>query len=127
MCFSLTTVALPFSFADSSKNFYSATVAKQIFTVKLIFLLALIFSLCYFLTNMSKKNHNTDGYTTAEAANLVGVSSARIRQLALAGEIEHKYFGRSIVVTELGITQAKARRKTVGRPAADKPGDKKAA
>jgi excisionase family DNA binding protein len=48
-------------------------------------------------------------YTVQEAANKVGVSSSRIRQMVLAGEIDHRYFGRVIVVTEEGIKNAKAR------------------
>ena len=56
-------------------------------------------------------------YTSQEAANALGVSVSRIRQLALAGEIDHEYFGRSLVITPLGIKQAKARKTTPG-PAA---------
>jgi hypothetical protein len=48
-------------------------------------------------------------YTVQEAANKVGVSSSRIRQMVLASEIDHRYFGRVIVITEIGINQAKAR------------------
>lgn len=53
-------------------------------------------------------------YTTDKAAQLVGVSATRIRQLAKAGLIEHKIFGRTLVVTEAGIAQAKARNKRPG-------------
>jgi excisionase family DNA binding protein len=48
-------------------------------------------------------------YTVQEAANKVGVSSSRIRQMVLAGEIDHRYFGRVIVITDVGVNQAKAR------------------
>lgn len=58
-------------------------------------------------------------YTVIDAAKLVGVSDSRIRQLALAGEIEHRYFGRALVITENGIKQAKAR-KTKPGPAKSK-------
>jgi excisionase family DNA binding protein len=63
------------------------------------------------------------GYTSREAAAEVGVSDSRIRQLALAGEIEHYYFGRSLVITARGIQQAKARKKKPG----PKPSGNKAA
>lgn len=45
-------------------------------------------------------------FTTKEAAKLVGVSDSRIRQMVLAGEIDHRYFGRVLVITQKGITQA---------------------
>ena len=58
-------------------------------------------------------------YTVSDAAEEVGVSDSRIRQLALAGEIDHHYFGRALVITEKGIAQAKAR-KTKPGPAKSK-------
>ena len=58
-------------------------------------------------------------YTVQEAADQVGISDSRIRQLVLAGDIDHLYFGRAIVITELGIEQAKAR-KTKPGPSAHK-------
>ena len=57
-------------------------------------------------------------YTTDEAAKLVGVSATRIRQLARDGSIESRKFGRSLVITENGIMQAKARNTKPG-PQAD--------
>ena len=48
-------------------------------------------------------------YTVQEAAEQIGVSSSRIRQMVLAGEIDHRYFGRVIVITDTGINQAKSR------------------
>jgi hypothetical protein len=69
-------------------------------------------------------------FTSQEAAAEVGVSDSRIRQLALAGVIDHYYFGRSLVITPLGIKQAKARKRTPGPAAAkssDKPNRRKAA
>lgn len=45
-------------------------------------------------------------FTAKEAALKVGVSYSRIRQMTAAGEIEHKYFGRMLVITEKGIEQA---------------------
>lgn len=53
-------------------------------------------------------------YTSQEAAEAVGISDSRIRQLALSGEIEHRYFGRSLVITEKGVKQAQDRKKTPG-------------
>lgn len=48
-------------------------------------------------------------FTTKQAAKLVGVSDSRIRQMVLAGEIEHTYFGRVLVITQKGVNQAKSR------------------
>jgi hypothetical protein len=72
---------------------------------------------------MNKKEE----FTSQEAALLVGVSDSRIRQLALAGEIEHRYFGRSLVITTNGIKQAKARKKTPGPAKAGSSDRRKAA
>ncbi len=55
-------------------------------------------------------------YTVEEAAEEIGVSGSRIRQLVLANQIDHKYFGKMIMVTENGIEEAKARNKKRGRP-----------
>lgn len=49
-------------------------------------------------------------FTTKEAANLLDVSDSRIRQMVLAGEIDHWYFGRVLVITQKGIEQAKKRK-----------------
>jgi excisionase family DNA binding protein len=48
-------------------------------------------------------------FTTKQAAEIVGVTDSRIRQMVLAGEIDHRYFGRVLVITEKGINQAKNR------------------
>lgn len=48
-------------------------------------------------------------FTTKQAAEILGLSDSRIRQLVLAGEIDHRYFGRVLVITEKGIQQAKIR------------------
>jgi hypothetical protein len=53
-------------------------------------------------------------WTAKDAAKEVGVSYSRIRQLALADEIDHYYFGRTLVITEQGINDAKNRKKTPG-------------
>lgn len=55
-------------------------------------------------------------YTTKQAAKLLGISDSRIRQLALAGEIDHEYFGKAVLITEKGITQGLARNSKAGRP-----------
>lgn len=48
-------------------------------------------------------------FTTKQAAEILGLSDSRIRQLVLAGKIDHRYFGRVLVITEKGIQQAKSR------------------
>jgi excisionase family DNA binding protein len=48
-------------------------------------------------------------FTTKQAAKIIGVTDSRIRQMVLAGEIDHHYFGRVLVITEKGINQAKNR------------------
>lgn len=53
-------------------------------------------------------------WTAKDAAKEVGISDSRIRQLALADEIDHYYFGRILVITEQGIKDAKNRKKTPG-------------
>lgn len=69
-------------------------------------------------------NHKIGGYTTKEAADMVGVSESRIRQLAVDHLIEsEKVLGR-IIVSDKGIKQAKARNKQSGRPALVKNGSK---
>lgn len=70
----------------------------------------LILTIWYFSLRMK------DFYTVKEAAEVVGVSGSRIRQLALAGQIEHQYFGKMVMITKKGITQAKARNTKLGRP-----------
>lgn len=53
-------------------------------------------------------------FTAKEAALKVGVSYSRIRQMAAAGEIDHKYFGRMLVITAKGIEQAVNRKTSPG-------------
>jgi hypothetical protein len=53
-------------------------------------------------------------FTAKEAALKIGVSYSRIRQLTAAGEIDHKYFGRMLVITEKGIEQAINRKTSPG-------------
>lgn len=53
-------------------------------------------------------------YTTKEASEILGISPSRIRQLVLADEIDHEYFGRWLVITEKGIKEAKKRKTKPG-------------
>jgi excisionase family DNA binding protein len=53
-------------------------------------------------------------YTTTEAAQIVGVSPGRIRQLVANKEIDHRKFGSVTVITELGIEQLQARKTKPG-------------
>jgi excisionase family DNA binding protein len=48
-------------------------------------------------------------FTTKEAAEILGISDSRVRQMVLAGEIDHRYFGRVLVITQKGINQARIR------------------
>lgn len=48
-------------------------------------------------------------FTTKQAAEIIGVTDSRVRQMVLAGEIDHRYFGRVLVITQKGIEQAKNR------------------
>lgn len=48
-------------------------------------------------------------FTTKEAAVILGLTDSRVRQMVLADEIDHRYFGRVLVITEKGINQAKNR------------------
>jgi excisionase family DNA binding protein len=64
-------------------------------------------------------------FTAKEAAEIIGVSYSRIRQMAAAGEIDHHRFGNLLVITPKGIEQAKAR-KTKPGPAGQKRGKKAA-
>jgi len=45
-------------------------------------------------------------FTTKEAAEILGVTDSRVRQMVLSGEIDHRYFGRVLVITQIGIEQA---------------------
>lgn len=45
-------------------------------------------------------------FTTKEAAEILGVSDSRVRQMVLSGDIDHRYFGRVLVITQIGIEQA---------------------
>jgi excisionase family DNA binding protein len=48
-------------------------------------------------------------FTTKEAAEILGITDSRVRQMVLAGDIDHTYFGRLLVITQTGIVQAQER------------------
>lgn len=48
-------------------------------------------------------------FTTKEAAEMLGVTDSRVRQMVLAGDIDHRYFGRVLVITQDGIDRARER------------------
>jgi predicted transcriptional regulator of viral defense system len=66
--------------------------------------------------SMANEKHNIQGHTTKEAADIVGVTPTRIRQLVSQNKVDHFYVADRLMITERGIEQAKARRTTVGRP-----------
>lgn len=55
-------------------------------------------------------------FTTKEAAEILGVTDSRVRQMVLSGDIDHRYFGRVLVITQAGINQAKEREDRRTRP-----------
>lgn len=63
---------------------------------------------CYFPKVMSKE------YTAKEAAEILGISYSRMRQLANRGEIDARKFGNVTVITEHGLEQARSRKTTTG-------------
>jgi len=48
-------------------------------------------------------------FTTKEAAEILEITDSRVRQMVLAGDIDHTYFGRLLVITQTGIVQAQER------------------
>ena len=59
-------------------------------------------------------------YTTTEAAEILGVSAARIRQMVLAGEIEGEKRGRDLLIAKSQVEKAKARKTKPGPKPAKK-------
>lgn len=55
-------------------------------------------------------------FTTKEAAEILEITDSRVRQMVLAGEIDHRYFGRVLVITQKGIEQARERHDKRTRP-----------
>jgi excisionase family DNA binding protein len=58
-----------------------------------------------------------EAFTTKEAAESLGVSAARVRQMVLDGSLPARKFGRDLVITR-GALEAARRRKTSPGPAA---------
>jgi excisionase family DNA binding protein len=63
-------------------------------------------------------------FTTTEAAEMLGVTTARIRQMVLAGDIAGEKRGRDLLIPKSQIEKAKAR-KTKPGPTPAKKGAKK--
>jgi excisionase family DNA binding protein len=58
-----------------------------------------------------------EAFTTKEAAERLGVSAARVRQMVSDGSLPAKKFGRDLVITR-GALETARRRKTSPGPAA---------
>ncbi len=57
-------------------------------------------------------------FTTAQAAAELGVTSARVRQMILKGELAAEKFGRDLMISAEAIARAKKRKTTPGPSAA---------
>ena len=55
-----------------------------------------------------------DLYTTSEAALELGVTSARVRQMILKGELKAEKFGRDLMITAEAVSGAKKRKTAPG-------------
>jgi excisionase family DNA binding protein len=53
-------------------------------------------------------------FTTSEAAAQLGVTSARVRQMILKGELAAEKFGRDLMITNEAVAEAKKRKTTPG-------------
>jgi excisionase family DNA binding protein len=53
-------------------------------------------------------------YTTSEAAEELGVTSARVRQMVLDGQLPAEKFGRDLVITAEALAFARQRKTTPG-------------
>jgi len=56
-------------------------------------------------------------FTTVEAGKILGVSSARVRQMILSGAMSAEKRGRDLMIPQSEIEKAKHRQKLPGRPA----------
>ena len=61
--------------------------------------------------------------TTTEAAALLGISTARVRQLILDGILAADKFGRQNVIAEKEIARLKGTVRKAGRPPKSRSGD----
>ena len=59
-------------------------------------------------------------FTTTEAAAQLGVTSARVRQMILKGELAAEKFGRDLMITAEAVAEAKKRKTTPGPSRAGK-------
>jgi excisionase family DNA binding protein len=59
-------------------------------------------------------------FTTNEAAEMLGVSAARIRQMVIAGIVTAEKRGRDLLIPQSQIEKAKKRKTSPGRPAKKK-------
>jgi excisionase family DNA binding protein len=64
-------------------------------------------------------------YTTTEAAEMLAVTPARVRQMVLDGTIQAEKKGRDLLITKSQIEKAKARKTTPGPTKAAKKSSKK--
>jgi len=53
-------------------------------------------------------------FTTNEAAAALGVTSARVRQMILKGELEAEKFGRDLMISVDAVAKAKKRKTSPG-------------
>lgn len=64
-------------------------------------------------------------FTTKEAAERLGITAARVRQLVLAGQLPAEKFGRDLVIHESDLESVKDR--PIGRPPGKSSAGNKAA
>ncbi len=53
-------------------------------------------------------------FTTAEVADVLGVTAARVRQMVLKGELAAEKFGRDLLISAEAVALAKKRKTTPG-------------
>ena len=64
----------------------------------------------------SKRKDTEPMLTTNEAAEMLGITAARVRQIVLAGKMLAEKRGRDLFIPQSEVEKAKARQKTPGRP-----------
>ncbi|MDQ3255467.1 MAG: excisionase family DNA-binding protein [Acidobacteriota bacterium] len=65
-------------------------------------------------------------FTTTEAAETLGVSAARVRQMVLDGSLPAEKFGRDLAITRAAIETAKQRKTSPGPPKSSPAPEKRA-